>query len=1412
LELCDSTCCEGIFLGGIPISVCVFFNLFRRDRFFILFFLFLQISSSFAQQVKPWLRREFPSVVANNTFWIGTPKGLYQYRYEEDTWAIFGTHNSLPSNNVQILLWDGEWLWAGTPDGVAAGDVKLNKWLVYSAQNGLPGSRILSIAAEKDYVWVGTDRGAARYDKLIQEWEQFTTHSGLPDSVVFDIVADDDLVYFATSNGLAEYDIQFEKWRYYGKQNNIPSDTIRFIYPTADYLWLFTDQGPARFNKKLRTSVPYPDPRLRYQAIRDMAVESEQMWLATEDGIFIYDPANAIWREFPEGTNLPDQSILALSFYQDRKWFITEKGISLLNSTDKSWRRFDRTQGLSTDIYKAATTFLGRTFLINEETIDHYRPDENRFYVYPLAEIEEKSRGGTRISLDREKGSFIQFGENARFGLSGTKLTNKYWGEYQYQMLDRSGSFWTKDLTRSDLKAQLELPNSRTFNGFYDNTDLSQTLYGIKYRGNETDWIQEAGWGDIRVEQGKNELLPSLGIFGTSARMEIGKKTERYKQSLFSARGFAGERTTAKETEFFTGNLRNVLYTFADTDYIRHSIFRIAATGEKLDIDEGSEKIFTDDGDPATNTANTRLNTTMAGITGDFDKMHPVIDYKLDAKAGIIRFSSRIEQQAAVVLSATSHSVYFERILKKPGEWENALVNWYSVGGIEILPCSFSLEIFDATGGQHPLTEFGLDRDADGRVDPEFIDYKNGTLTFPQEKPFPASVYDSLYVLSHFRLQVQFQSEIPTFTLAHTNLLRGSEKVMVDGELLIPGNDYILDYTVGTLLFLKEGIIAEDSEIQVDYEYYKNTQERFQMGEIGFSPSDNALIKLNAFGFNEEKPDGSLESTQGLDFFGEFRWRAKGLDFRLTPQVAGNRAEGEQGHHVQIRTDVSSQRIRLFSEYEKIDPEYHQLFERKFQLGSLGERNAVGVTAYPSHYLEIGGGWLNQRSMPVNGSSDTEEEWNGRALINKPSFPAISISARQRHLDSLEFKSKKNSLRLDFEYTVPQSVLKKLTFQSLHLIGVWRQSREDFLKSPVSMQQQLPKRMYDSKYFRVDFAPADRIQFDAYYRENRNQAGNSLSGLGRYPYNQRQKIFLTATVDRFSGANFYFLYQGELAQLHTSPFSKNHDQSLNRSLISTLRIYPGRWISFLSPFTFQLDVQPTFRGFMRNVTRDFFLAERFWEFPGIEAVSYFEKNDIMAWRNEWRPFSFVTIYLDFESGKGLTRNWNNILQSRHKRIFQKTEIRPSMYSLLTIQYQHVRDEKLSYSTYTTDNPMLWLENRWSEKIQTKCNVSLWREVRQYGNLSESTMNITPLVGMTYRLSGSGYRLEIRNDASVSVFRSRKPSLRFDYNSYSNALSLDYYPVSVLILQLKANASYRDYLQWNSDYLSVGFEIRLTAQL
>jgi len=1354
-------------------------------------------------------------LVVEDKLWIGTPRGLYQYHPDEDTWAIYGTHNGLPSNDIQILQYDGEFLWVVTPDGVAAGDIRLNKWLIYTKENGLPANTVFSLDFQEDYVWAGTDRGAARFDKLIQEWEQFTVDDGLPDSVVYDIVVDGDLVYFGTAQGLTEYEINFEKWRYYPIGSDTVSNAIRFIYPTTDYLWLFTERGPIRFSKDLHSTLSFPGfDALAYSRIRDLVVDDERFWVATSDGVLIYDPANNLWRHFQEEVQLPSPSVRAFAFIQQDRWFVTDRGIALFDEGVKSWQFYGKAHGLSSEQYEAVASFGGKTFLMNRGTVDYFMPQENRWRIYPLKDVSLSAAEKTPyVSLDQEKGSYLQMTPEVRLSLSGSRFTSRYQKTHEYQIDTKQAQGSDEWAHRRDLKAQLSLPGGRTVNGFYNDTDFSQTLYGVRYKGQKGDIVQEVNWGDVRYEQGKGHLVPSIGVFGSSARLEAGSKTERYKRSLVSARGWSGEKTTGFEAEFFTGHVQEGEVTVRDVDYIRNTVFCWDTTAVPTVIDEGSEQIWMDDGDPGTNTANTREDALVGGIVGDFDLLQSYQDYRIDYRKGEIHFRTPVSDDATVVISATSMGIPQERVIKTPGTSPYALVNRYFVGGMEIIPYTFQLQVFDSLGMSRSLAEFGLDADGDGRVDAAWMDYREGILSFPTSKPFLDDVYDVLIPSSHYRMQARFETEISIFVLRHNRLIRGSEIVTVDGEVLTAGEDYVLDYTGGTLLILKEGVLAEDSETEVRYEYYRESRETFHRAGLGFGPSDNVLVELSGFAFDEEQGPDAVDPVKGLDFFGEFKWRLKGLDFKLTPEFARGVGNAQNGNGMHLRTDISSQRVRVFSEYEKYDEDFKTLHPRKFQLGSLANRMAAGVTVLPTDFLDITGQWSRQKAQTANQDREPlEENLSGRVLLSKRLLPAVSLSVRRRTLKADDFNSQKETVKGELEYQVPRNLLNKLSFKSMRVYGVWRKSWEDIDTTHTSSNGPLRKQ-YDNKYVRFDFSPMNLVQINTYYR------GESVDARDEHmdsslPLNRQQKWFFDATVDRIRGMNMNVRYQSEVTERFSFSETATSSVDLQRSLQSSIRFFPGQWVRFLAPFTFEINYQPNWKGYLEDNTEKLRWGEKLWQLSASDDLSSFEDNTLYQFRGEWRPSALIFFYSSVESYRIVNQNIDSRSLTDVRRLHHKLEYRPTIQSLITLQYFYSKHNTQNYSKTFRHNPMIWVEHRWSDKLLTKLNVAYLKEEKYLGNILESMGNFTPLLGFTFRWrrSDTGQSMaEIRNDLSCSFYRSHRDGADDSQNSFSNTLAVDYLPASILILRFRLTTTYKDRLYSAADNLSNTLELRLTAQ-
>ena len=70
-----------------------------------------------------------------------------------------------------------------------------------------------------------------------------------------------------------------------------------------------------------------------------------------------------------------------------------------------------------------------------------------------------------------------------------------------------------------------------------------------------------------------------------------------------------------------------------------------------------------------------------------------------------------------------------------------------------------------------------------------------------------------------YRIKMSFLTRTTSFRLKNINIVRGSERIRMDGRLLTRDVDYFIDYDFGNLTFLRPEQIHYDSRIQIDYEY-----------------------------------------------------------------------------------------------------------------------------------------------------------------------------------------------------------------------------------------------------------------------------------------------------------------------------------------------------------------------------------------------------------------------------------------------------------------------------------------------------------------------------------------------------------------------------------------------------------------
>lgn len=208
--------------------------------------------------------------------------------------------------------------------------------------------------------------------------------------------------------------------------------------------------------------------------------------------------------------------------------------------------------------------------------------------------------------------------------------------------------------------------------------------------------------------------------------------------------------------------------------------------------------------------------------------------------------------------------------------WDLMMKNVYSLGGYEITNDDFEVEIVylnDSSStyinyfneGQRPvngghngetyLQMLNLDRlnsynqvSSDGKydyVDGVTVNSKRGLIIFPEREPFGSylyeklkkepslaekyaftAIYDSTQVYAKqqtkknkFKIKGKFQSQNSSdISLGAYNIAQGSVTVTAGGQVLSENVDYTVDYSLGRVRILNQGILNSGSAINISYE------------------------------------------------------------------------------------------------------------------------------------------------------------------------------------------------------------------------------------------------------------------------------------------------------------------------------------------------------------------------------------------------------------------------------------------------------------------------------------------------------------------------------------------------------------------------------------------------------------------
>lgn len=223
--------------------------------------------------------------------WVSTFRSGVIKLYLDDNqekvldYQLFNTKNGLINNTTQVVFQDFENnIWIGT------------------AGNGL------SILMDEAFTFLNTDKD-------------------MPGNSISSIVSDEFNYYFAGENGIGVFDNKsMQIVKSFGKNNGLPADQLTSLVLDGENLWVGTRKSGLYLLSLIsgRANPFFVSNDDNEKSINHIICEDENLWIATNNGIFLFDLALGSRKHFSTRDGLPHNNISHLYLDQDKNiWFST---------------------------------------------------------------------------------------------------------------------------------------------------------------------------------------------------------------------------------------------------------------------------------------------------------------------------------------------------------------------------------------------------------------------------------------------------------------------------------------------------------------------------------------------------------------------------------------------------------------------------------------------------------------------------------------------------------------------------------------------------------------------------------------------------------------------------------------------------------------------------------------------------------------------------------------------------------------------------------------------------------------------------------------------------------------------------------------------------------------------------------
>ena len=289
--------------------------------------------------------------------WIATDFGLYRYNPINKKIEEFNDpENIIGKNDIFSMFYEDGRLWLGTKtNGLLIMDLKDYSIKSYRHDPNdittIPSNFIRDmLRAKDDTMWLATDQGLVLFneeDGKFYNYQNSTEKHSLCDNNIVSLFEDRlGVIWVGTFSGISKFSINREFKVYRNNpldDNSLSNNSVCGIYEDDDEMvWVGTfNAGVNRINKKTGEITRYynsvnDSQTLSSNRIKDITGIENEIWIATDNGLNLYDKNTGIFKSYTNQNSILNNEIRALFIDKDGLlWIGTKGGLYTFDRKDK---------------------------------------------------------------------------------------------------------------------------------------------------------------------------------------------------------------------------------------------------------------------------------------------------------------------------------------------------------------------------------------------------------------------------------------------------------------------------------------------------------------------------------------------------------------------------------------------------------------------------------------------------------------------------------------------------------------------------------------------------------------------------------------------------------------------------------------------------------------------------------------------------------------------------------------------------------------------------------------------------------------------------------------------------------------------------------------------------------------------